>query len=108
LALEVYRLTRGFPSEERYGLSVELRKTARSLVYNIAEGHGRRSRLDYLRFLDIAAGSAAELETQILLARELGYVREADTERLASLHGEVERMLHSLSRKLRAKQERGE
>jgi four helix bundle protein len=105
LTVEVYRLTRSFPSEERYGLSVELRKTARSVVYNIAEGHGRRSRLDYLRFLDIAKGSAAELETQILLACELGYLCEADTERVSSLHGEVERMLDALSRKLRAKTE---
>ena len=103
LTVELYRLTAGFPTEERYGLSAELRKTSRSVPCNIAEGHKRGSTAEYLRFLGIAAGSAAELETQLLLARELGYVRDNDAERIFALHGEVERMLDALSRKLRSK-----
>lgn len=103
LAVEVYRLTRRFPPEERYGLRAELRKTSRSIPYNIAEGHTRGSTVEYVRFLGIAAGSAAELETQLLLARELGYLRPADADPIFALHGEIERMLDALSRKLRAK-----
>jgi four helix bundle protein len=59
----IYKFTAQFPTEERYGLSAEMRKTARSVVYNIAEGHRRRSTVEYLRFLDIARGSAAELSS---------------------------------------------
>jgi four helix bundle protein len=103
LALEVYGLTRRFPPAERYGLRAELCKTSRSIPANIAEGHKRGSTVEYARFLGIAAGSAAELETQLLLARELGYLRAADADRVFALHGEVERMLDALSRKLRAK-----
>ena len=78
-------------------------KTARSVAYNIAEGHKRGSTAEYLRFLGIAAGSAAELETQLLLARELGHLRDATAERVFALHAEVERMLDALVRKLRSK-----
>ena len=98
LALELHRLTSGFPPEERYGLSAELRKTARSVAYNIAEGHKRGSTTEYLRFLGIAAGSAAELETQLLLARELGYLTEAGATRVLALHGEIEHTLDALTR----------
>ena len=61
LCLQLYRVTRLLPAEERFGLSLELRKTSRSVVCNIAEGHRRRSTAEYARFLDIASGSAAEL-----------------------------------------------
>lgn len=103
LAVELYPLTSSFPAEERYGLRSELRKTARSVAYNIAEGHKRASTAEYLRFLGIASGSAAELETQLLLARDLGYLPEAEAKRLLTLHAEVDRMLDALSRKLRSK-----
>ncbi len=61
LCLDIYRGTHAFPTEERFGLTAELRKTSRSDIYNIAEGHKRRSTTEYLRFLDIASGSRAEL-----------------------------------------------
>jgi four helix bundle protein len=99
----VHRLTANFPPEERYGLSAELRKTARSVAYNIAEGHKRASTVEYIRFLGIAAGSAAELETQLLLAREMSYLPDGEAQRLLALHAEVERMLDALIRKLRSK-----
>ena len=67
LSVEVYRLTRNYPDHERYGLTAETRKTSRSVPYNIAEGHKRKSTADYIRFLSIAAGSAAELETRSFL-----------------------------------------
>jgi four helix bundle protein len=76
LSVEVYRLTKTYPGHERYGLTAETRKTSRSVPYNIAEGHQRGSTAEYIRFLGIAAGSAAELETQLLLADRLGYLKE--------------------------------
>lgn len=103
LSLEVYRISRDFPADERFGLTQELRKTVRSLPYNIAEGHKRRSTADYLRFLAIASGSGGELETQLLLARELGYLDRADSQRVLSMHAEVDRMLDALIRSLQAK-----
>ncbi len=103
LSVEVYRLTSDYPSHERYGLTAETRKTSRSVPYNIAEGHKRKSTADYIRFLSIAAGSAAELETQLLLADRLGYLKEGAGEVVLALHAEVERMLEALIRSLRAR-----
>ena len=103
LSVEVYRLTRDYPDHERYGLTAETRKTSRSVPYNIAEGHKRKSTADYMRFLSIAAGSAAELETQLLLADQLGYLKEGAGEVVLALHAEVERMLEALIRSLRAR-----
>jgi four helix bundle protein len=103
LSVEIYRLTKHYPSHERYGLIGETRKTSRSIPYNIAEGHKRASTAEYIRFLGIAAGSAGELETQLLLAGRLGYVKERNPEAVLALHAEVERMLGSLIRSLKAK-----
>jgi four helix bundle protein len=103
LCLEVYRVTDVFPRHERYGLAADLRKTVRSIPYDIAEGHRRTSTLEYVRFLDIASGSATELETQFLLGRALGYTDEKLSLRLLAALSEVERMLAALMRKLREK-----
>jgi four helix bundle protein len=72
LVVEIYRVSGGFPSEERFGLTVQLRKAAVSIGSNIAEGCGRGTNKDFARFLSIAAGSASEVEYQVLLARDLG------------------------------------
>ena len=66
LSVEIYRLTKNYPSDERYGLTAETRKTSRSVPYNIAEGHKRSTTADYIRFLSISQGSVGELETQLL------------------------------------------
>ncbi|MBI4705452.1 MAG: four helix bundle protein, partial [Deltaproteobacteria bacterium] len=84
----------------------ELRKTARSVACNIAEGHRRRSTTEYVRFLDIASGSAAEIETQLLLAGELRYFDRNQAHALLALHGEVERMLAALMRSLQERARR--
>ena len=76
LSVEVYHLTKNYPSPERYGLTAETRKTLRSVPCNIAEGHKRGSTSEYIRFLGIAAGSAGELETQLPLAGRLGYLKQ--------------------------------
>jgi four helix bundle protein len=101
LCLMVLRSTNLLPLEERFGLAAELRKTVRSVVYNIAEGHRRRSTADYLRFLDIAVASLAELETQLLLARSLQYLDEPSSEALLAHLQELERMLSAFMRSLR-------
>lgn len=103
LCLDVYRLSAGFPKDERFGMTLELRKTARSILYNIAEGHQRRSTLEYIHFLSIAAGSRAELETQLLLASSLGYLSKEQSEGLLSLSAEIAKLLAALIRSLRDK-----
>jgi four helix bundle protein len=101
LSVEIYRLTKNYPSDERYGLTAETRKTSRSIPYNIAEGHKRSTTADYIRFLNISAGSVAELETQLLLAARLRYLKEDSAQAALALHAEVERMLDSLIRSLK-------
>jgi four helix bundle protein len=103
LCLDVYRATASFPPHERYGITSELRKTARSVPYNIAEGHRRYTTVEYVRFLDIAHGSAAELETQFYLSRALSYVDEQGADILIQRLLEIERMLAGLKRSLRAR-----
>jgi four helix bundle protein len=74
LTLDVYRATKLFPKEELYGLTSQTRRAAASIGANIAEGAGKNSRPEFARFLQIALGSASELEYQFLLARDLGYL----------------------------------
>lgn len=94
--LDVYRVSQGFPSDERFGLGAHLRKSASSITSNIAEGCGRATDRDFARFLSIAAGSASEAEYQILLARDLGYVSAEDHHHLNDQVNEIKRMLNSL------------
>ena len=101
LCLEVYRTSRSFPLQERFGLTVEIRKTARSVVCNIAEGQRRHSTPDYLRFLSISRGSRAELETQLLIASSLGYIDEDQAPRILESCDEVGRLIFGLARALK-------
>lgn len=102
LALTIYQSTQALPSEERYGLVSQMRRCAVSIPSNIAEGNARSTR-DYLRFIDMAQGSLAELETQLEISHELGYLTN-DTLRecFASSH-EIGRMLSGLSTSLQSK-----
>jgi len=82
LSIDIYRSTRAFPPDERFGLRSQLRRAAVSVPSNIAEGHTRNRSGDYLRFLGIARGSLAELKTQIVIARELDFLTDDDSQRL--------------------------
>lgn len=94
-----YRETRHLPDDERFGLVSQMRRTAVSIASNIAEGYGRGSRQDYIRFLLIARGAACELETQVLLCQQLDYAVDADCI-LAQLKGWYQ-LMHRLLRELR-------
>jgi four helix bundle protein len=102
LALEVYRATRGFPKDELYGMTSQLRRAAASVPTNIAEGCGRRSDGDFARFLSIAMGSASELDYLIVLSRDLSLMNVRTADALAGSTTELKRMLASLIRKIEA------
>ncbi len=101
LAAEIYRITKMLPKDELYGLTNQLRRAAVSIPSNIAEGNGRDSKKEYLRFLYIARGSKAEVETQLLLCVELGYLREEEIKTAEELCIEVSKMLNTIISKFK-------
>ena len=103
LVTEVYRLTQSFPKEEMYGLTSQMRRCAVSVPSNIAEGYGRNSTHDYVRFLRMAMGSLYELQTQMEIAGNLGYADPSSPEPLVESAREIERMMSSLIRRLNEK-----
>ena len=104
MTLEVYGATGGFPKEELYGLTSQLRRSAASIGANIAEGSGRRSNNEICRFLQIARGSASETEYHLLLARDLRFLKEDDFMKLSREVDEVQRMLTALIQSLHSKE----
>lgn len=94
LSREVYQVTKHFPQDERFGLTSQIRRSAVSVPSNIAEGYGRGSRIEYLRFLKISRGSLCELETQALLADSEGFLR--DGHRVFDLAKSTGQMLSAL------------
>jgi len=95
LALDVYKATGKFPREEAFGLTAQMRRAGVSIPANIAEGCGRRGDNELRRFLDIAMGSASELECLLLLAGDLGMLQESSCDRLSEQTVEVKKMLAS-------------
>jgi four helix bundle protein len=102
MTLDTYRITGTFPKEEMYGLTTQLRRSAASIGANIAEGCGRRSDGEVCRFLQIARGSASEVEYHVLLARDLHFIEEKDFQVLTRQADELQRMLTGLMQSVRA------
>ena len=100
LVTGVYRMAKVFPTDEIYGLTSQVRRSAVSVPSNIAEGYGRGTTSDYVRFLRMAMGSLYELQTQFQIATNLGYVTLPATKEILSETEEIEKMLSSLIGKL--------
>jgi four helix bundle protein len=96
LVIEIYRVTRGFPRDERYGIVSQLRRAAVSIPSNVAEGYGRNSPRELYQFVGTARGSLAEVETQIEISRDLNYMNSEDAAALLKKSAEVGRVLTGL------------
>ena len=103
LCLEVYRITAEFPKDEKFGLTSQIRRASVSVPSNIAEGYGRKTTADYIKSLYIAYGSNCELETQIMLSGDLGYIDGDKVKIILDEINEVERMLKALIKSLENK-----
>ena len=104
LTVEVFKLTSKFPAEERFGLTNQMRRASVSIASNISEGYGRATKGEYVQFLGHARGSCSELETQIVIAKKLGFGTPANLETSDSLCNEVGKMLGGLMKSIRARQ----
>lgn len=100
LTLAVYKITTGFPREERFGLTRQLRRCSASIGANIAEGCGKRGNAEFQRFLQIAAGSASETDYYLLLSHDLGFLDIKQYQDIAQKLGHLRRMLTSLLQKV--------
>lgn len=99
----VYQLTDSFPKDERFGLTSQMRRAAVSIPSNIAEGQARRTTGDYVRFVSNAEGSLAELDTQLTISIELGYLESSSVQDCYSMMVELRKMLNALRRALMAR-----
>ena len=100
IVIEVYRVTRAFPAEEKFGLIAQLRRAAVAIRSNIAEGRSRLGAAEFRRFVSIARGSVAEVETQLAVAVALGFVGAGEIASLSSRLDELSKMLFGLYRRL--------
>jgi four helix bundle protein len=103
IVTDIYRVTKHFPKQETFGLVLQIRRSSISVPSNIAEGYSRYSNREFTRFLEIAIGSLAEMQTQLLISLNLEYISETDFKTVTENSREIERMLSSLIRKLKAK-----
>ena len=101
LVEDVYSLSARFPKQESFGLVSQVQRSAVSVPSNIAEGQARDSTKDYLRFISIALGSLAELETQLILSNRLTYITETNLTEILEITAEVGRMLRGLQKNLK-------
>ena len=102
LTLDIYRATQYFPKEEMYGLTSQIRRAVSSIPTNIAEGCGRRTNAELANFLNIASGSASEVEYEILLAKEVGYIAPELYDAWTQEIGEIRSMLAAYMKRLKA------
>jgi four helix bundle protein len=102
LVTTVYKLTSNFPKEELFGITSQLRRAAVSIPSNIAEGAARSSRKEFRKFLSIALGSASELETQLIISRNLNYLNAEETEALINELITIQKMIQGLMKNLKS------
>jgi four helix bundle protein len=100
LVKEVYEETRNFPKQELYGLTSQIRRSAISIPSNVSEGHTRQHRAEFRQFLSMALGSLAELETQIIISRELNYISSEKSEKVIDQIDSLGKMIRGLMKKL--------
>lgn len=100
LADQVYRFTREFPADERFGLTNQLRRAAVSISSNLAEGCSRSSKREFVRFVEMATGSAFEVASQAVIARNQGYLSESTYQQMQAAALEITRMLSGLRQSL--------
>ncbi len=98
--IKIYSITKSFPQEEKYGLTSQMRRSAASIPTNIAEGCGRNSIPELKRFLTISAGSSSEQQYQLILSKDLGYLKDTDFKDLQDEIIEIRKMIYSYSEKL--------
>ena len=103
LVTTVYEITKGFPKEEVYGLTNQIRRSAVSVPSNIAEGSARQGNKEYVQFLYVSLGSLTELDTQLIIARNLTYLSEKDFESLMDIMKEIGKMLIGLIKYVKKK-----
>ncbi len=98
--LSIYKITKDFPKDELYGLTNQVRRSAASVPTNIAEGCGRASQVEFLRYLHISMGSSSELEYQLILSHDLHYPNDGQFQELSSALMEIRRMLNVLIQRI--------
>ena len=97
----IYKITDDFPATEKYGLKSQIQRAAVSDASNIAEGSSRRSEVDFARFLEMSIGSAFEVETQLIIAKELGYISKSNYESILSHIQILQKQINALLAKIR-------
>lgn len=100
LVIDIYKVTEDFPTEEKYGLVAQLRRSAASIPTNIVEGFKRKSKTDYAHFINIADTSLEETKYHLILSKDLGYLKEDDFDNLNNICDEIGRMLYGFHKKL--------
>ncbi len=103
--VEVYEKTKAFPQSELFALTNQVRRCVTSIPANIAEGSGRKGNREFVQFLHISLGSAVELETFLIIALRLGYLNEENFKQLDTILSEITKMLTSLIKSLKTKQQ---
>ncbi|MFZ1808504.1 MAG: four helix bundle protein [Cyclobacteriaceae bacterium] len=101
LAVEIYKVTNSFPKEEMYGLTSQIKRSAVSIPSNIAEGAGRNTKKDFNNFLGISTGSSCELDTQLIIASRIGFIKDSSLQTLQNQIEEIQKMNWALKRSLK-------
>jgi len=103
LVTDIYKMTRSFPKDEQYGLISQIRRAAVSIPSNIAEGSARSSRKEFIQFLNISMGSAVELETQVIISKNLGYITEELFQKISDKVNKISKMVQGLIKSIKSK-----